>query len=316
MASALKTFIVFCEPAYARLPIIAELWNTLSSFAYCLPALYFWNLTDKYRKALPECFPENVVLQCKLCAIAWFILGLGSAAFHAFQTVWAELWDELGMLVAILTISFCLFDLHPLTTGKRALRFYGLLILLVVAASLVYIQIMYHPFFAMTFLVASLVPAFLLVTLPMNMNRGRIKYYHESPKGSSKIPDAGREAVLKVSSALSPFGSLGMNKAVLCGISLSLLGYSVWHVDQKCVHEKWDATIPRFYELDWYHWAHPFWHFSTAVASLFFFDAMLKVRVEAYLSPLSRRPETGSFISMFSFNSSLQLLLGIREEKN
>ena len=315
MANLLQTFIVFCEPAYARSTVIAELWNTLSSFAYCIPAMYFWNLTDKYRVALPECYPEKVVFQCKFCAMAWFILGLGSAAFHAFQTVWAELWDELGMLLAILAISFCLFDLHPLTTGKRAIRFYGFLVLTVIGATLLYTQIMYHPFFAMTFLLAALVPAFLLLTLPMNLNSGRVKYYHESAKGSPQKEFSDKDLILKKCASLSPFGSLSMNRSAISGILISVVGYSVWHVDQLCVHQKWGASVPWVYELDWYHWAHPFWHLSTAVASLFFFDAMLKVRVEAHLSPLTRRPLTGSFIPMFSFRSSVKLLLGLRAEK-
>jgi len=229
--------------------------------------------------------------------------------------MWAELWDELGMLVAILTISFCLFDLHPLTTGKRAFRFYGFLVLAVIGATLVYVQLMYHPFFAMTFLVAAFVPAILVVTLPMNMNRGRVKYFHETPKVPSRSAAANNDLLLKTCASLSPFGSLSMNKATLYGILISVLGYSVWHIDQKCVHDKWESSMPLFYELDWYHWAHPFWHVSTAFASLFFFDAMLKVRVDAYLSPLSRRPQTRSFIPMFSFSSSVQLLLGLRAQE-
>lgn len=315
MAAQLATFIQFCEPTYSRSNHIAELWNTLSSFAYCLPAVYFWILTNRYKAALPDCFPAHIVRRYKLCALAWFVLGLGSAAFHALQTIWAELWDEIGMLVSILGLSVCLFDLHPWTTSKRANWFYGSLGLSVFVALMVYIQIMYHPFFAATFIVSALVPAGLLITLPLNVNRGAIKLYQETVRRSSRAGDAALESVTQTSNSLSPFGSLNMNKATLIGIAFALAGYAIWHVDQLCVAESWKPSAHGWYELDWFYWTHPFWHVATACSSLFFFDAMLKVRVETFKSPLLRKALTGSFVPIFSFGSSVKVFLGMHASK-
>ena len=107
-----NVFITFCEPTHIRSAVIAEFWNTISSFCYCLPAIYFWILTNRFRSALPECFTPGVVWRYKLCAFCWIMLGFGSAAFHAFQTLWAEMWDEIGMLFSILSLSYCLIDLQ------------------------------------------------------------------------------------------------------------------------------------------------------------------------------------------------------------
>ena len=305
-------FIRFCEPSYARLSFVAELWNTLSSFCYCIPAVYFWILIDRYRQALPECFTSGVVWKYRLCAACWFILGLGSAAFHAFQTLWAELWDEIGMLVSILGLSYCLIDLHPLTTSKRANWFYGTLLLSVLGALLLYIQLMYHPFFAATFIVAAFVPLLLSWTLPMNLNRTAVKYYEEHQRGQSRAARSAKEGAMKACYSMSPFGSLNMNRGVLIGILISLIGYVIWHLDQKCLHENWQPSNPVLYELDYFYWAHPFWHVATASGSLFFFDAMLKVRVDAFKSPLVRKPGTGSFVALYSFASSIKVLMGFR----
>jgi hypothetical protein len=305
-------FIRFCEPSYARFSFIAELWNTLSSFSYCIPAVYFWMLTNRYRAALPECFTSAVVWRYKLCAACWFILGFGSAAFHAFQTLWAELWDEIGMLVSILALSYCMIDLHPLTTSKRANWFYGTLFLAVLGALLLYIQLMYHPFFAATFIIAAFVPLLLSWTLPMNMNKSTVKFYEESTRGPSRATRTAKDSAKKISNSLSLFGSMGMNSGVTIGILISLIGYAVWHIDQKCLTANWKPSNPEIYELDYFYWAHPFWHVATAAGSMFIFDAMLKVRVDAFKSPLVRKPETGSFVPIYSFASSVKVLLGLR----
>ncbi len=235
----LATFIKFCEPTYQRVSFVAEFWNTMSSFAYCVPAIHFWILTERFGRSIPECFTSTTVWRYKLCAACWFILGLGSAAFHSFQTIWAEMWDEIGMLVAILSLSFCLFDLHPLTTSKRASWFYGILILSVFAALLVYIQIMHHPFFVATFLLAAHVPLLLAMTMPINMNRVCVKLFKEKLRGPTRASRAAEDSAKKISRSLSLFGSLSSNRGVFIGILLSVIGYAIWHIDQKCVSDNW-----------------------------------------------------------------------------
>ena len=308
MSSNMNVFIKFCEPAYHYTPYIAELWNTLSSFAYCVAAIHFVYQVNSYQKALPECFSANLVWRFRASAFAWFVLGLGSAAFHAFQTLWAELWDEIGMLMAILSVSYCLFDLHPLTTSYRANWFYGSLVLFMAAALTVYIQIMYHPFFALCFIVSALIPALITLTLPMRMNNGTgLKLYKEDSGPPSRAVKASKALILQKGFALSPFGEMGVDKLVKRGIFTAILGYAIWHIDQKCVSEGWKHNSSLAYESTWYYWSHPLWHSLTAIAVVFIFDAMLKIRIESYISPLVRRAGTGSFIPNFSFEKSLRI---------
>ena len=217
------------------------------------------------------------------------------------------------MLVAVVSLSYALYDLHPLTTSRRANWFYATLGLSLFTATLVYVQIMHHPFFAATFVIASLVPALLVLTLPININKGSVKLYEEADRSPELAAVAARERARKISNAISPFGGLGMNTAIIYGILLSIFGYIVWHVDQRCVQDKWETTTI-FYEMHWFHWTHPLWHLITAFSSLFFDDAMLKVRLEYFISPLVRKDLTGSFVSRFSFTSSVKLLLGLKRD--
>lgn len=301
-------FIKFCEPAYHYTPFIAEFWNTLSSFTYCLASLHFIFQVNRFRKELPECFPPQLVRRFHFSALAWFILGLGSAAFHAFQTLWAELWDEIGMLLAILSLSYCLFDLHPLTTSHRANWFYGSLVLFMVATLIVYVQIMYHPFFALCFIVSALVPALIAATMPMRINKGvGVKLYQEEPGSTTRSLKAYRKLLTERANALSLFGGIGVDTLVKGGILTALLAYAIWHVDQHCVAQGWTHDSTFAYEYTWYYWSHPLWHCLTAVAVVCFFDAMLKIRLESFISPLMRRIGTGSFIPNFSFASSLRI---------
>lgn len=308
-----ETWIKFCEPSYARSLSIAELWNTLSSFAYCLTGLFFAYQTERFRRAFPECFPRGVVWRYRLCALCWQILGFGSAAFHAYQTVPTELWDEIGMFLVSFSTSFGLFDLHPLTTSKRANWFYGALTLFVTTTISIYVNIMYHPFFAMMFLISVLIPFMIAATLPMNINRGRVKLYKEKDAVEQKAIKSTRNVALQVASSISPTGSMTASEDLVYAIILGLLGYGIWHIDQKCVRDAWIPTSVDYYEFDWFYWCHPAWHTFTALGAAFVCDSMLKVRVESYLSPLLRRDGTGSFVPEFSIASSLKHLFNYRD---
>lgn len=305
----MDVFIKFCEPAYHYTPHIAEFWNTLSSLAYCVAAIHFIRQVSIHQKTIPECFPTHLVWRFRLSALAWFVLGLGSAAFHAFQTLWAELWDEIGMLVAVLSISYCLFDLHPLTTSHRANWFYGSLLLFTISTLLVYLHIMYHPFFAMCFIVSALVPALITITLPLRLNNGYGPKLYKEDKKIGKAIAACKSLVVEKGYALSPFGKLSVDKLFGLGTLTALVGYAIWHVDQRCVSEGWIHDKSHAYESYWYYWSHPMWHVLTALAVVLFCDAMLKIRLEAYISPLVRREGTGSFISNFSFGSAMRIFL-------
>ena len=113
--------IHFCEPAYAYSPHVAEMWNTLSSVAYCLAgAGYLWELW-KVRGV----FPAGSIWKFVLLGVSIIAIGLGSALLHGTQTWWGELADEISMLVGALSFLFCQEDLHPLTSGSRRFWFYG-----------------------------------------------------------------------------------------------------------------------------------------------------------------------------------------------
>ncbi|KAG8471042.1 hypothetical protein KFE25_009463 [Diacronema lutheri] len=91
----------FCEPKYAPSYFFAEMFNSISSLIFCAAAIYL--LVDRDIRA------DLVVV---LLAVALFIIGLGSAAFHATMLWEYELWDELPMLVfvalALLSKAACL----------------------------------------------------------------------------------------------------------------------------------------------------------------------------------------------------------------
>jgi len=299
-------WIKFCEPTYVRTESIAEFWNTLSSFAYFVVGLIFLFKINRFRSTFPECYSRGVVWRYRLSAVAWIFLGLGSAAFHAYQTIPTELWDELGMLLVSFTISFGLFDLHPLTTSRKANWFYGALTLFVITTILIYVQIMYHPFFALMFAISAIVPLAITLTLPMKLNNGQVKYYKEaetSPKSAS-----GRKMYLAKANQLSITGMINMTADVYYAAISIVAGYVIWNIDQKCVREDWRPHDVSLYEFDWYYWCHPAWHTLTAIGAMFICDAMLKVRIESFLSPLLRKDGTGSFIPQISFGSSVKLL--------
>jgi cytochrome b subunit of formate dehydrogenase len=113
------------------------------------------------------------------------------------------------MLLVSFTVSFGLFDLHPLTTSRKANWFYGALTLFVITTVLVYVQLMYHPFFAVMFAISAIIPFAIAVTLPMNMNRGDVKYYKEIEKHVEKAET--REVYRATANHLSITGTMNMS---------------------------------------------------------------------------------------------------------
>eukprot|EP00971_Amphidinium_carterae_P333833 6468811-Amphidinium_carterae.3 len=85
MASAT---IDWCEVNYAVLSWIAEFWNTFSSLAILLPAMFGLHIA-KHRR-----YESVVSLQfCLLVSV-----GIGTAWFHASLTYVGQMVDELAML--------------------------------------------------------------------------------------------------------------------------------------------------------------------------------------------------------------------------
>lgn len=305
-----QAWIKFCEPTFTHSSWIAEYWNTWSSFAYCIPALMLAWISHRCGQEFPAIFTPGVIWRHRICAICWIMLGLGSAAFHATQTVWGELWDEIGMLSATLSINLCLYDLHPLTTSKRANWFYGIMMGFSVVVVAVYVQLMHHPFFAACFIASALVPLGITITLPVDINGGKVKLYEEKNMRETRAAGAARESIMEKMNEISFLGRLDRVKSVYAGVFVTLLGYAIWHIDQKCVSDGWKPSDSHLYEKDYFYWAHPLWHVCTAIGAFFFFDSMCKVRVESFYSPLVRRPGTGSFVPIFSFATSLRHFSG------
>ena len=232
----------------------------------------------------------------------WFMLGFGSAAFHGTQTTWGEFVDEVFMVLSIASTSYCLHDIHPLTTGRRGMFFYGIFTAFVTSFSLVYMHVMYHPFFALCFLTTSLIVIALIETLPIVANSRPIKAYAEHSKEEIIPEPEVKGLVLK----RYPFYF-----TLRLGVGTALAGYAIWHIDQACVRQKWEPPSHLIYELNLYLWAHSVWHVLTAVGIFFLIQATILARVKTARSGLIRRPGTGSFIPISPENKlALMVSLG------
>lgn len=160
-----------------------------------------------------------------ICLASWFFLGFGSAAFHATQTGWGELLDEVGMVMSIATTCIALYDVHPLTAGKRGMVFYTSFMLFTLGSSLAYINLMYHPFFAVCFITSVLVVVLLIATLPVLAHRCSRKLYAE---------DQERDPISLPTEILSLLARFPLRASLRLSVVLTLMGYLIWHVDQRC----------------------------------------------------------------------------------
>lgn len=76
----------WCEPDYLYSPYVVELWNSVTSFAFCVSPVVLWPLAPSH-------------LRTNLALV--MAIGLGSVAFHATLQYWAQLLDEIPMLCYI-----------------------------------------------------------------------------------------------------------------------------------------------------------------------------------------------------------------------
>ena len=241
--------------------------------------------------------------------IAWFCLGFGSASFHATQTSWGELLDELGMILASTSSCFALHDVHPLTTSRRGASFYLFFTIFTIVSSVAYAQAMYHPLFSLSFLVSIVTQVLLVASVPASVNEGPNKLYLEDK--NLEPQDVAADAA-SVGSSLYP---LSVRKSIRYAGFLALSGWGVWHVDQMCVHNNWPQPSEHPYELYWYYWMHPMWHILTAAALVFFLHSIIKARIDTVRSSLMRRSTTGSFVPKTSIQEAVLVSLGIPVRK-
>mmetsp|Transcript_8643 Transcript_8643/g.19739 ORF Transcript_8643/g.19739 Transcript_8643/m.19739 type:complete len:255 (+) Transcript_8643:59-823(+) len=91
--------IDFCEENYRFTPYVAELLNSITSLPIAIVGTWAWCVTpEPYRRRLPF-------------ALTWFsfiVIGLGSAAFHATLRRHMQALDELPMVMANLSMLYCL----------------------------------------------------------------------------------------------------------------------------------------------------------------------------------------------------------------
>ena len=78
----------WCEPDYVYTPYVAEMWNTTTSFLFCIGPMLLWQQAHSWSVRL------NLLLVVAI--------GLGSAAFHATLQYEHQLLDELPMIMYII----------------------------------------------------------------------------------------------------------------------------------------------------------------------------------------------------------------------
>lgn len=100
-----------------------------------------------------------------LTAFSLIVVGVGSFLFHGTQQFWAELVDEIGLLVMMCFHLMCLFELHPWLRGKngRVICFICSPIFVGVT-SVVYAVTGWHSFFTFCLTVQVLVVLFFIFT--------------------------------------------------------------------------------------------------------------------------------------------------------
>ena len=234
-----------------------------------------------------------------ICFVSWCILGFGSATFHATQTLWGEVFDEVGMVISIAAACLTLYGVHPLTVGRRGAHFYSVFILFITGSSIAYINLQYHPFFAICFMASVTVVILLVSTLPVLAD----KLYLTNPDDSWKQTNSKLDP---------PFLRIPLRASLRLSVALALSGYASWHVDQACVHGEWPAPSEDAYELYWWYWSHPLWHVLTAGGMFFLMYAVIQARIETVRSGLKRRPGTGSFLTTTkSVREALLISMGL-----
>ena len=92
----------WCEENYIVLSFIAEFWNTISNIFLIFPPLFLLYFAIKQRM--------DITVIIGIFSI--FLVGVGSACFHASLTYETQMLDELPMLVAG---SFLLFHMMTIT---------------------------------------------------------------------------------------------------------------------------------------------------------------------------------------------------------
>lgn len=217
--------------------------------------------------------------------------------------------DELGMVLASSSCCFSLIDMHPLTTSRLGASFYLYFTLFMVFSSVVYVRISSHSFFSVYFILSLLVQVLLVASFPVTVRKFNKQVYFEEAENENIDTT---KVEMKHDMSLDSFD---VSRWLRVGSVLAVTGYAIWHVDQYCVRENWAEPLEYPYELYWYYWSHPLWHFFTAAGAFCFMQAIMFARIETYRSPLSRRLKTGSFVMKTTVRKAVLQSFGLSMDK-
>ena len=93
----------WCETNYKITYYVAEFFNALSSWTIILAGIYFWRLSNRHQYGT----------RFKLAAIATWVIGVGSCAFHATLQRWGQVLDEVPMLwSALIFLYICIMSVY------------------------------------------------------------------------------------------------------------------------------------------------------------------------------------------------------------
>lgn len=206
--------------------------------------------------------------------VSWIILAIGSASFHATQSLWGELLDEIGMMMASYSTCLLLNDMHNLTSGYKACIFYAIYMVLLIAVTGLYIYIENHVFFSTCFILSISVSVVLLCS--RFRNEGPISYPFEWAVSESAMAGL----------VLHRLDYLPVSIANLLGCTTLILGMAIWLIDQECVRQDWSPPNSYVYEMQWHYWSHSIWHLMSACGVFFFMQAIARARIDMNIPKL------------------------------
>jgi len=144
----------FCEPKYATSHYVAEFYNSISSFAFVLTALYVLSK--------PEARQDPMIL---FTGISVAVIGVGSVMFHGTMLFEYELCDEVPMLILISIGLLNKAGAHPLLlTRGRCFAFGAFVVASCVATIVTYAKLAIYELFVAAFTALVLVDLALACT--------------------------------------------------------------------------------------------------------------------------------------------------------
>ena len=203
------------------------------------------------------------------------------------------------MILASSSCCFSLADMHPFTTSRIGAYFYVFFSLLMIFSSAVYVNLASHAFFSVYFIASLVIQVLLVATLPVTVRKFNKRVYFEKKHSEEE------EKFTLINQYSESSALLDVQSRLSIGFFLAMTGYAIWHVDQRCVHEGWHVPSEYPYEMYWYYWCHPLWHFFTAAGAACFMQAIFFARIETFQSPLLRKTKTGSFVMKTTFPTAM-----------